>query len=324
MKRRKFLVASSILMTTALPRLGAAADWPARPIRMVIGYPPGGSTDVGGRLLAEQLSSRLGQQIVVENRPGASGTIGAASVVRAEPDGYTLLLAASPEVSIAPSTMSLPYDPRRDLKPVSTVGRVPFLLVVNPAVPAKTLAEFIAYARANPGKLNYSSFGENTSNHMGGELFKRIARIEAAHVPYKGSGPSIADVIAGHIDYTLDTPPAVQEHIKAGKLRALAVALPSRLPSLPNVPTFAEAGLADFTGGTWWGLLAPAKTPDAVVARLNREVNAILQMPEVRQRYASLGAVVQGSSPEAFGRYIDAEIGKWSELAKQMAPAAKR
>lgn len=324
MKRRTFLAASSLMLTTAVPRLGAAADWPERPIRMVIGYPPGGSTDVGGRLLAEQLSSRLGQQIVVENRPGASGTIGAASVVRAEPDGYTLLLAASPEVSIALSTMSLSYDPRRDLKPVSTVGTVPFLLVVNPSVPAKTLAEFIAYARANPGKLNYSSFGENTSNHMGGELFKRIARIEAAHVPYKGSGPSIADVIAGHIDYTLDTPPAVQEHVKAGKLRALAVALPSRLPSLPNVPTFAEAGLPDFSGGTWWGLLAPAKTPDAVAARLNREVNAILQMPEVRQRYASLGAVVQGSSPEAFGRYIDAEITKWSELARQMAPAAKR
>jgi tripartite-type tricarboxylate transporter receptor subunit TctC len=200
MQRRTFLVSGS-LTATILPGLALAQNpaWPARPLRLVIGYPPGGSTDIAGRMLAERLGRRLGQQVVVDNRAGAGGTVGAGSVVRTEPDGYTVLMAASPEISIAPTTMkSLPYDPVKDLLPITLVGQVPFFLVVNPLLPVSTLQEFIAYARANPGRLNYSSFGNNTSNHLAGELFKSMTRVGAVHVPYKGSGPSIVDLIGGH------------------------------------------------------------------------------------------------------------------------------
>src|SRR3954471_9039535 len=195
MQRRPFLLSS--LLAAGMPGAAfAQASWPARPVRIVIAYPPGGSTDVAGRLLAQQLGTRLGQQVVVENRAGAGGTLGANSGVRSDPDGYTLLLAASPEVSIAPITMkSMPYDPVRDLQPITGVGQVPFFLVVNPSVPAQTLQEFIAYAKANPGKLSYSSFGNNTSNHLAGESFKALTGIRSVHIPYRGSGPSIVDLV---------------------------------------------------------------------------------------------------------------------------------
>ncbi len=323
MQRRAFLLASS--MAAVLPHVAfGQSAWPSRPLRIVVAYPPGGSTDIAGRLLAERLGRRLGQQVLVDNRAGAGGTLGAGSVVRAEPDGYTLLLAASPEVSIAPTTMkALSYDPVRDLVPISLVGVVPFLLVVNPQLPVQTLQEFIAYARANPNRLNYSSFGNNTSNHLTGELFKSVARIDAVHVPYKGSGPSITDLIAGQVQYTFDTPPAVVEHVRAGKLRALAVATSQRLASVPNVPTFAEAGMPGFSGGTWFGLLAPAKTPADVVARLNAETVAALAAPDLAGEFAARNIVPSGGSADEFGRFIQSEVAKWKDLAAKVGITAE-
>ncbi|HRO61449.1 MAG TPA: tripartite tricarboxylate transporter substrate binding protein [Burkholderiaceae bacterium] len=322
MHRRSFLLASAAV--AAHGPLAAQSQWPSRPVRMVIAYPPGGSTDVAGRLLAEQLGRRLGQQVVVENRAGAGGTVGATLVARAESDGYTLLLAASPEVSIAPITMkSLPYDPVRDLQPITRVGQVPFFLVVNPSVPAKTLAEFIAHAKANPGKLSYSSFGNNTSNHLAGELFKSVAGVDSVHVPYKGSGPSIVDLIGGQVQYTFDTPPAVLEHVRAGKLRALAVATRKRLASAPQVPTFAEAGLPGFSGGTWFGLFAPAKTPRALVERLNAETVALLKSAELSKAFADRGIVASPQTPEEFAGFVQSEVDKWKQLAAKVGIAAE-
>ncbi|MCJ0763454.1 Bug family tripartite tricarboxylate transporter substrate binding protein [Variovorax terrae] len=324
MQRRRFLLSCSAAAALPGVALAQAPGWPARPLRLVIGYPPGGSTDIAGRLLAERLGRSLGQQVIVDNRAGAGGTVGAMSVVRAEPDGYTLLLAASPEVSIAPITMkALAYDPVRDLQPITLVGQVPFFLVVNPQLPARTLEEFIAYARANPGKLNYSSFGNNTSNHLAGELFKSMARINSVHVPYKGSGPSITDLIGGQIQYSFDTPTAVLEQVKAGKLRALAVAGRQRLANAPDVPTFAEAGLPGFTGGTWFGLLAPAKTPRAVIERVNTEAVALLAAPELSRAFAERDIVPAGQSPEEFGRFIQSEVAKWKDLAAKVGIVAE-
>ncbi len=322
MQRRTFLFAAAAGAHAAA--IAQPAAWPVRPVRVLIGYPPGGSTDVAGRLLAQQLGARLGQQVVVDNRAGAGGTVAASAVVRADPDGYTLLLAASPEVSIAPVTMkAMPYDPVRDLQPVTLVGQVPFFLVVNPAVPAATLAEFVAYAKAHPGKLNFSSFGNNTSNHLAGELFKSLAGVEAVHVPYKGSGPSMTDLIAGQVQYSFDTPPAVMEHVRAGRLRALAVATRQRMGSMPQVPTFAEAGLPAFSGGTWFGLFAPARTPRAVVDKLNAETVAILNAPELVQNFNDRGIVPSPQTPDEFARFVRSEVAKWKDLAGKVGIVAE-
>jgi tripartite-type tricarboxylate transporter receptor subunit TctC len=318
MIRRAFVIA--VLLATFLPGVAAAqATWPVKPIRIVVAYPPGGSTDIAARLLAERLGKALGQQVIVDNRGGAGGTIGALSVVRADPDGYTLLLAASPEVSIAPTTTkALPYDPVKDLVPITLVGQVPFFLVANPAFPPNTLAELIAYAKANPGKVNYSSYGNNTSNHLVGELFKSTAGIETVHVPYKGSGPSIIDLIAGQVQYTFDTPAATLNQVRAGKLKAIAVATPERLANAPGVPTMSESGLPGFIGGTWFGLLAPARTPKAVIDRLHAESAALLNGAELRRAFEERDIIPGGNSPDEFGRFIASEVGKWKALAARI------
>ena len=318
MIRRAFVVA--LLLACALPGPGLAqAPWPTKPVRIVVAYPPGGSTDIAARLLAERLGKALGQQVIVDNRGGAGGTIGALSVVRADPDGYTLLLAASPEVSIAPTTMkSMSYDPVKDLQPITLVGQVPFFLVANPQFPPNTLGELIAYAKANPGKVNYSSYGNNTSNHLVGELFKATAGIDTVHVPYKGSGPSIIDLIAGQVQYTFDTPAATLNQVRAGKLKAIAVATPERLANAPGVPTMAESGLPGFIGGTWFGLLAPARTPKPIIDRLHAETAALLNGPELRRAFEERDIIPGGNTPEEFGRFIAAEVGKWKTLAARI------
>ncbi|HZV92370.1 MAG TPA: tripartite tricarboxylate transporter substrate-binding protein, partial [Caldimonas sp.] len=215
------------------------------------------------------------------------------------------------------------FDPVRDLQPVTLVGKVPFILAVTPSLPVHTLAEFIAYAKAHPHQLNYSSFGRNTSNHLAGELFKSMTQIDAVHVPYKGSAPSVTDLLAGQVQYTFDTPPALVGHIQAGKLRALAVAASERLPSLPSVPTFAEAGGPAFVAGTWFGLLAPAKTPPAIVDRINAAVVAVLASPELTKAMADRGIVASPTSPAEFGRFIHAEIAKWKALAGKIGIVAE-
>ena len=300
----------------SLPVLAQSPAWPTRPIKIIVAYPPSGTTDIAGRLLAERLTASLGQQVLVENRAGAGGMIGAQSVARAEPDGYTLLLAASPEVSIAPITVkAMQYDPQKDLLPIAMVGQVPFLLVAAPTFAPTTVTELVAYAKAFPAQVNYSSFGNNTSSHFAGELFKVSTGIKSTHVPYKGSGPSIIDVMGGQIQYTFDAPPAVLAQVQAGKLKALAVAAVKRLPQLPLVPTLAEAGLPGFAAGTWFGLLAPAKTPRAIIERLNSATLAALNAADFRAVYESRAIVPGGGTPEEFGRFIAGEIVKWQQLA---------
>ncbi len=311
-------LASSILCVALLPSSAQAQApaWPTKPIKIIVAYPPGGTTDIAGRLLAERLTASLGQQVLVENRAGAGGMIGAQSVARAEPDGYTLLLAASPEVSIAPITVkAMQYDPQKDLLPIALVGQVPFLLVAAPTFPPATVTELVAYAKAFPAQVNYSSFGNNTSSHFAGELFKVSTGIKSTHVPYKGSGPSIIDVMGGQIQYTFDAPPAVLAQVQAGKLKAIAVAAAKRLPQLPLVPTMSEAGLPGFAAGTWFGLLAPAKTPRAIIDRVNTAAVSTLGAADFRAVYEGRGIVPGGGTPEDFGRFIAGEIVKWQQLA---------
>ena len=317
-RRKVVLIGLISSLVFAVPAFGQN-QWPSEPIKLVVAYPPGGSTDTAARLLAKRLSEQLGQQVVVDNRPGAGGTIGAASVARSNSDGYTILMAASPEVSIAPVVRSdLTYDPKKDLKPISLVGQVPFILVATPGLPVSSLKELIEYGKKNPGKLNYSSFGTNTSNHLIGEQFKVQAGMDATHIPYKGSGPSISDMMAGQVQYSFDTVTATLGHVKAGKLKAIAVATPERLKNAPDIPTMTESGMPGFVGGTWFGLLVPANTPDAIVERLNKETLTALASPEIQQKFAELNIIPSGGTPKAFRAFVDGEIDKWKALTSQL------
>jgi len=297
----------------------AAGDsaYPTRPIRLIVGYPPGGSTDIAARLIGQKLAPVFGQSIVVDNRAGASGTIGAAIVAKSDPDGHTLSFAASPEVAIYRALMkNPPYDSLRDFQPITLVGRVPFMLVVHPSVPAASVKELVALAKAKPGTLNFASFGNGTSNHLVGEAFRAATNIDIVHIPYKGSAPAIADLLGGQVQMTFDTIPVVLPQVRAGKLRALAVTTPKRSPLAPEVPTMEEAGVPKFTGGTWFGVLAPAKTPAPVVDRLNREITAILRARDVMQTFIDRGIEPVGDSPAEFRAFIEAETHRWLKVAQ--------
>ena len=296
-----------------------AQAWPTKPLKMIVGYPPGGGADVIARILAERLTRSLGQQVVVENRAGASGTIGTAAVVRADPDGYTLLLATISDLSIAPATnKSLPFDVEKDLQPIVQVARGPYLLVANPSFPPNTLPEMVAYLKANPGKVSYSSFGEKTLPHLFGELFKTAASVDSLHVPYKGSGPSIADLVGGQIQYTFDNPGVTLALVKGGKLKAIAVTSNQRLPGADTIPTVIEGGQPELVGGTWYGILAPAKTPRLIVERLNSEMLTILKSPDMVKILEERYFQPVGGSPEELGRHITREITQWRQLAAKV------
>ena len=318
MNRLEFL--AGILCAMLVPGLAIAqaTAWPNKPVRFVVSWPPGGGADSVGRLVAERLTKSLGQQVIVDNRAGAGGTIGTLAVVRAEPDGYTLLFAAPSELSVAAATVKgLQYDPVKDLQPITQVMRGPYLLVAHPSFPPNTVAELIAYAKANPGKINYSSFGNNTLNHLYGEMFKSAAGIDTLHVPYKGSTPALNDLLGGQVQYTFDNLGVVLPLVKAGRLKALAMMAPQRLPTANTVPTLAEAGL-DMGSGTWLGLLAPAKTPKPIVDRLRAEVVTALNSPELRKTFEERSIVPVGDTPEEFGRLIQRETTQWRELVAKI------
>ena len=293
-----------------------AAPWPSKPIKFILPFPPGGGTDILGRIVADRLSTQLGQPVVIENRGGAGGNVGAEAAAKSPPDGYTILRAA-PSLAISPSLYSkLNYDALRDLVPVALLGTVPNVLVTNPSVPARTLAEFIALAKAKPGGMNFGSGGSGTSNHLAGELFNLQAGVKLVHVPYKGVNLAMNDVLTGQIQLVVIGIPAAQPFIQAGKLHALAVIAPHRLPALPDVPTAAEAGLADYDVTTWYGVLAPAGTPRPVVERLNDELVRIMHMPDLQERLAATGTEPRTSTPEEFADYLRQETAKWAKVVR--------
>jgi tripartite-type tricarboxylate transporter receptor subunit TctC len=299
----------------ALAGPAAAQNYPSRPIRLVVPYPAGGPTDVVARILANGLSAKLKQSVVVENRPGgAAGTVGGRVVVSAEPDGYTLLLSQVGSLTIAPSLYKLDYDTLRDLTPIAIVAVSPEILTINPAVPANSLAEFLAYAKANPGKLNFGSPGTGTLPHIIGEQLQLATGIKITHVPYRGAAPAVTDLLAGRVQLMIDSTSVLLTHIVSGKLRGLAITSERRIPQMPSVPTFAEAGYPQLTESLWTGLLAPAGTPAAIVAMLNGAINDVLKTPDVQQAYARLEVENKVVTPNECKTFMAAEAKKWAQV----------
>jgi tripartite-type tricarboxylate transporter receptor subunit TctC len=292
-------------------------EWPARPITLVVPFAAGGTTDLVGRPLAQGLAARLGHSVIVDNRAGAGGTIGAAIAAKSPPDGYTLFLATIAH-TIAPGMYkNLSYDFVRDFDPITVVAEVPNVLIVHPSVPAKTSAELIAYARANPGKVNFGSAGPGSVEHLAGELYRSMAGINIVHVPYKGGAPMMTDLIAGHIEMAIETSGSALQHIKAGAVRALAVSTRTPSPFFPGLPTLNEAGLPGYDVTTWYGLLAPKGTPAAVEAKLYQTVSELLKSPDMTAHLADLGAVAGGEPPSIFAAFIAAETAKWAKVTKE-------
>ncbi len=286
-----------------------------RPVRWVVGYPPGGPQDIVARLLGQFLSERFGQQFIIENRSGAGGNIGAEAVINGAPDGYTMLLVGSPNAINATLYEKLNFVFLRDIVPVASIGRVPLVMEVHPSVPAKTVPEFIAYARANPGKINYASAGNGTPQHVSGELFKIMAGVTMQHVPYRGAAPAMTDMISGHVQVMFDPMPTAIEQIKAGRLRALAVTTTKRSEVLPDLPTVSES-LPGFAADTWYGAGVPRNTPVEIVDALNREINAVLGDARVKARLADLGVTVLMGTPADFGTMLADETEKWGRVVK--------
>lgn len=296
----------------ALAGLAFAQPYPSRPVTIVNGFPPGGVTDTVLRLIAAKLADRLGQSVVIENRAGAAGTIGAAAVARAEPDGHTLLFGVAANLAVAPATMkSAPYDPAKAFTAVIEVARGPYIWMVKPEVPAKTMQEFIAWAKQNPGKLNYGSPGQGSVHHLASEMLKQATGMEMTHVPYKGGATTYTAMLGGEIDAMFDGMPVPLPHLKAGKIRALAVTGPKRLQALPDVPTLAEQGVAGLDVHFWWGIVGPAGLSRPVVARLNAEIARALGDPEMRATFAKWDIESTPGTPEAFAAYIAQESARW-------------
>ena len=294
----------------------AWAQYPSHAIKLIVPFPPAGATDIVGRIVAHKLGERLGQSVVVENRPGAGGSLGSDLAAKSAPDGYTILIATSSTHSIGPVLQKLPYDPIRDFAPITHVANVPNVLVVSPKLPAKTLKEFVALAKAQPGKLNYASSGIGTIVHLNGELFKMLAAVDIVHVPYKGTQLSIPDLASGNVAMLVDSLASALPNIKNGNVRPLALNAPKRSALLAEVPTFAEAGMPEFDLYTWFGMFAPAGTPREIVARLQREVVASLKAPDLLERFEAVGAEPVGSTPEQFVERIRSDAARWGEVIK--------
>jgi tripartite-type tricarboxylate transporter receptor subunit TctC len=295
--------------------MATAQTYPTRPVRLIIGYPPGGSADITARLLGQWLSERLGQPFVIESRPGASTNIATEAVVRAPPDGYTLLLVAPANAINATLYEKLNFNFISDIAPVAGIIRFPNVMVVNPLVPAKTVPEFIAYAKANPGRLNMASSGNGSTIHVSGELFKMMTGVNMVHVPYRGGAPALTDMISGQVQVMFDNVPTSIEFIRAGKLRALAVTTATRSEVLPDLPTVADF-VPGYEASAWYGVGVPKGTPDDIIDKLNKEINAILAEPKAKARLADLGASLLAGSPADFGKLVAHETEKWGKVVK--------
>ena len=314
--RRRFLhlAAGAAALPTA-SRFAWAQAYPSRPVRLIIGYPPGGSADITARLTGQWLSERLGQPVVIESRPGAATNLATEAVVRASPDGYTLLLVAPANAINATLYDKLNFDFLRDIVPVAGIIRFPNVVVVNPSLPIKTIPELIAYAKANPGKLNMASSGNGSTIHMSGELFKMLTGINMVHVPYRGGAPALTDLIAGQVHVMFDNIPTSAEHIKAGRLRGLAVTSAARSQVLPDLPTVADV-LPGYEASAWYGLGVPKNTPDEVIDKINKGMNAVLADPKSQARFAELGASLLPGSPADFSRLVADETEKWGKVVR--------
>ena len=314
--RRQFLhLTAGAAALPVITRVVRAQTYPTRPVHLIVGFPAGGPQDIVMRLIGQWLSERIGQSFIIENRPGASGNVGAETVVRAAPDGYTLLSVSSPNAINATLYKNLNFNFIRDIAPVASIMRVPLVMEVNPSVPVKTVPEFIAYAKANPGKVNYASAGIGTPQHVSAEMFKMMTGVEMVHVPYRGAAPALTDLIGGQVQVMIDTTPASMQHIRSGRLRPLAVTTATRADALPELPT-----VGDFVPGyeatSWFGIGAPKDTPPEIIATLNKEINAAIADPKIKARLIDLGGTVLPGSPADFDKLIAAETEKWAKVIK--------
>ncbi len=316
LRRRQFLrLAAGAITLPILPRGAPAQSYPSRPVRLMVGFAPGQAIDIVTRLIGQRLSERLGQQFIVENRPGAGGNIATEVVVRAPPDGYTLLAVGSNNMINATLYEKLSYDFIRDIVPVASIYRVPQVMEVNPSFPAKTVPEFIAYAKANPGKISFASAGNGSVAHVTGELFKMMSGVNMLHVPYRGAPPALTDLIGGQVHVMFDNMPSSIEHIRAGRLRPLAVTAATRWEGLPDIPTVADF-VPGFETSAWAGIGAPKNTPAEIIDTLNREINATLAEPKTKARFADLGGMVLPLSPTEYAKRIAEETEKWAKVIK--------
>jgi tripartite-type tricarboxylate transporter receptor subunit TctC len=310
---RRAAIAGALLPFAARAQ---APEWPSRPVRFIVPYPPGGPTDIMGRIVAQAVQGPLGQPFVVENRAGANGLIGSEQAARAAPDGSTFLVNASAHVIVPHLTPNMPIDVLADFAPVTNIAAVPLWLVVNPALPVRSVAEFIAYARANPGRIAYASSSQGGAPHLAGELFKLMTGTDLVHVPYRGSGPAGQDLIAGTVQAMFDSVPASAGAVRDGRLRALGVTTRNRIAPFPDLPTIAEAGVPGYEISTWYGIWAPARTPPAIIARLQQAVANAARNPETRARFDALGAEPVADSPEDYARFVRAEFDRWGKLVR--------
>jgi tripartite-type tricarboxylate transporter receptor subunit TctC len=320
-KRRTFVlatVAAAGALSLAPLAAQAQAAFPSKPITIIVPFSAGGTTDILARVIGLHMGTDLGQPVVVDNRAGAGGNIGGQAAARANPDGYTLFMGTVGTHAINQSLYKkMPFDPIKDFAPLSRVAMVPNLLVANPAQPYKNVKELIAYGKAHPGKINFGSSGNGSSIHLSGELFKQMTGVDMQHVPYRGSAPAVSDLLGGQISVMFDNMPSAIQHVKGGKLRALAVTTAKRSPALPDVPTIAEAGVPGYEATSWFGLLAPAGTPAPIVAKLNASILKALADPEVKKKLAEQGAESHGEKPEEFAAFIKSETAKWGKVVKE-------
>ncbi len=316
-KRRRATAVGLAALLAAFGGGALAQAWPAKPVRLIVPFPPGGGNDVIARAVAQKLGERLGQAVVVENRAGANGIVGLQALMQAAADGHTIAVGAAGPLAVNPGLYDkLPYDPLKDFAPITNMVNFPLLLVTHPSVAAKNTQELVAQAKAQPGKLHYSSPGSGNSGHLAGELFNTMAGVKTVHVPYKGQGPALTDLIAGQVQMLYSSIPSVLPHVRQGQLNAIAIGSAWRIPSLPEIPTIAESGVPGYEAYSWVGMIAPAGTPREVITRLHREIADILKQKDVAEKLNGQGALPVGDTPEQFATYIKAEIDKWGAVVR--------